>query len=45
MAVRCHTPAENVTAWLTMLMSEYLQISEVKQSLASMAPEDLLTPY
>ena len=45
MAVRCHKPAENVAAWLTPLMSEYIQISSVNASLASMSPEDRITPY
>jgi hypothetical protein len=45
MSVCCHTPAENVNAWLMKLMHVYLQIPAVNESFASMSAEDQAASY
>jgi hypothetical protein len=45
MSVRCHKPAENVTDWLTSLMSVYLEFPLVQATKAALPREALITPY
>lgn len=44
MSVRCHRPAENVTAWLDELMRVYLNLPTIKATLNHINCTDQLPP-